>query len=134
MSSNYIQTPGPTTLLASTAGSTQTVGSWFEVHPSITRLGFQVILQTASAGATAGTTVFIEATNSTSYPAMATKGQTFAPIATTDLVSDGGMMVSSMQGQWRFLRANMNSLTTSTAGSAGSPSVTVVVGAAIAAD
>lgn len=113
-------------IFQSTAGSTAKAGDWIRVHPGLHRLAFQVVLQTASAGATAGTTVSIEGTNSTSYPALATKLQQFVPIATTDLVSDGGGLASSMDRQWAWIRANMISLTSSTAGSAGSPSVTVL--------
>jgi hypothetical protein len=43
-------------------------------------------------------------------------------------VSDGAGISSSMVGGWRFIRAVLTSLTTSTAGSAGSPSVNVYVG------
>lgn len=129
ISSNFINPHGPTILLQSTAGSTQTVGAWFALSPHAARMGFQAVLQTASAGATAGTTVFIEVANSTAYGALATKGQTIAIAATTDLVTEGAGFSSTMDRQWGYVRANMNSLTSSTAGSAGSPSVIVIANA-----
>ena len=134
MSINLIQTPGPVTIFTSTAGSTSKAGDWYRVHPSIGRLTWQATLNTSSAGATAGSTVYIEVSNTptseTTGPVpLATKGQTIALAGTTDAVSDGAVLASSMSGAWAWVRANMNSLTTSTAGTAGSPSVSVVMNA-----
>ena len=118
---------GSNTILTSSAGSTAAVGDWYSVD-GLTELSFQAILTASSVGATAGTTVHIEVSNTTAI-ALATKGRTIGLTCTTDTVSDGGSLVSSMVGTWRYIRANLASLTTSTAGSAGSPSVTVRVGA-----
>lgn len=116
---------GPTLIFTSTAGSTAATGSWWRVHPAIGRIGIHVQLQTASAGATAGSTVAIEGSNSTAAGAMATKLQQFAMAGTTDNVNDGGGFTSSMDRAWQNIRVNMISLTSSTAGSAGSPSINV---------
>lgn len=132
----YIQTKGPTTILtvsgasSAAAGSTSSVGSWYQIHPSLKTLAIQSVLAVSSAGATAASTVFIEVTNSTAIGALATKMLTVALTATTDLVSDGGCASSSMAGPWNFIRANLNGLTTSTAGSSLAPTVTVIVNAA----
>ena len=124
----YLQTGGPTVIFTSTAGTTSSAGSWYQVHPSINRLAFHVKQTTSSVGATAGSTTYIEVSND-GVTALATKGLTIGITATTDTVSDGGTFASSMQAQWAYIRANLNSLTTSTAGSAGSPAVVVTVGA-----
>jgi hypothetical protein len=123
-----IQTAGATQIFSVTAGSTTETGDWFQVDQRFGNLVYQVILSASSAGATAGTTVTIEVSNSTAV-AVATAAQTFGLTCTTDTVSDGGTFATSMDGAWKLIRANMTSLTTSTAGSAGSPSVTVSVGA-----
>lgn len=119
-----IQSPGKFTIFASTAGSTTTVGAWKQVHHDITRLTFAITLATASAGATAGTSGVIEVSHDGVTP-LNTKGQAFQLSATTDLVADGAVYTSSMNGAWPYLRYNMQSLSSSTAGSAGSPAVTV---------
>ena len=124
----FIGGPGVTTIFTSTAGSTIATGSWYEILPTIGALAWQVKLQTSSAGATAATTVTIEVSNDSSL-ALATVGQTIALTATTDAVSDGAVLASSMRGPWRYIRARMNSLTTSTAGSTGSPAVNVYMSA-----
>lgn len=125
-----IQSPGATVLLTSTAGTTKTVGSWFEVHPKLGKWAFQALLTASSAAATCGSTIYIEVSNDGVYP-IATKGLTIALTNTsTDYVCDGGCFATSMAGSWRYVRANLQSLTTSTAGSAGSPAVVVTMGAA----
>jgi hypothetical protein len=73
----------------------------------------------------------IEVTNSTAVGPVATKWLTVALTGTTDTVTDGGSATgTSMSGPWNFYRANINSISTSTAGSAGFPVVTVIVNAA----
>ena len=125
----FIQTAGPVTLFASSAGSTSATGSWYQVHPTLGRLGIQVIGVASSAGATMGTTVFIDVTNSTAYASTA-HALTFALTnSTTDFVSDFSGLPTTFERAWNFIRANMNSLTTSTAGSAGSPAVSVILNA-----
>lgn len=123
-----IQTAGATNIFTVTAGSTSETGDWYHVDQHFGNLVFQAILTASSAGATAATTVYIEASNSTAVP-ISTKIATLSLTCTTDTVSDGAAMPSSLNGAWKLIRANLNSLTTSTAGSAGSPSVTVSAGA-----
>lgn len=128
---NYIQTPGPTTIFSNTIATTSLAGSWYTIHSKLRNLTFEVKQTTSSAGATASSTTYIEISNDGVTP-LATKGQTIALIASTDAVADGGVLSSSMQGQWGYIRANVNSLTTSTAGSVGFPVVTVIVNAGTA--
>ena len=114
-------------IFTSTAGSTAATGTWYSIPHDFGRPAIQVVLAASSAGATAGTTVTIEVSNTTAV-AVATKAATISLTCTTNTVSDGAGLPSSMVGGWRFIRAVLTSLTTSTAGSAGSPSVNVYVG------
>ena len=123
-----IQTAGATNIYTSTAGSTTETGDWFFIDQGFGRLTFQAILTASSVGATAASSIAIEVSNTTAI-AVATVAQTFDLSCTTDTVSDGGVFASSMDGAWKLIRARLASLTTSTAGSAGSPSVSVTVGA-----
>lgn len=123
---------GPTTILSATAGTTQVTGSWFQIHPGHTELTFQVRMDTSSVGATAASTVIIQVANSTAI-AVAEPGQTFALTATTDIVSAGSALLSTMRGNWQYVRAFLQSLTTSTAGSAGVPTVSVIANAGLRA-
>lgn len=121
--------PGANLIFTSTAGSTAKFGEWYAVG-NLTELTVHAVLAASTVGATAGSTVSLEVSNtgSTAYP-LATKGRTIALTCTTDVVADGGSLQSSMVGAWKFVRVAMTSLTTSTAGSAGSPSVNVYVNA-----
>ena len=119
---------GSNTVLTTTAGSTVSTGSWYSIPPELSRLACQAVLAASSAGATAGTTVYIEVSNTTAIAA-ATRACTFALSCTTDTVSDGAVFSTTMNGAWKLVRARVASLTTSTAGSAGSPTVTVYIGA-----
>lgn len=119
-------TPG-TAILASTAGSTAATGSWYTIPPHHRDLSWQAVLTASSVGATAASTVTIQVSNTTSV-AVTTSVQTMALTCTTDTVTNGGTLFgSTLQGQWKYIRALLGSLTTSTAGSAGSPAVTVYV-------
>jgi hypothetical protein len=120
--------PGANTILGPT-GSTVATGEWYSIPTQCDRLSFEAILQASSVGATAASTVIFQVSNSTlatSNGAMA--GRTIALTCTTDLITGGGSLVSSMVSQWKFVRALVNSLTTSTAGSAGTPAVRAIVG------
>ena len=119
---------GSNLILTTTAGSTVSTGSWYTVPAEIGHITCQAILTASSVGATAGSTVYIEVANTTAIAA-ATRATTFALSCTTDVVSDGANFATSMQGAWKLVRARVASLTTSTAGSAGSPVVTVYLGA-----
>lgn len=127
----YIQTKGPTTIYQNTAATTKASGDWYQVHPGLKNLTFQVVQTASSVGATASSTTYIEVTNSTAEGPVATKWLTVALTGTTDTVTDGGSATgTSMSGPWHFYRANINSVSTSTAGSAGFPVVKVIVNAA----
>ena len=123
-----LNTPGATAILSNTDGTTAVEGSWYEVNPRLRDLSFQAVLQASSAGATCGSTVVIEVSNDGTYP-LATKLTIALTNTTTTYVSDGGTFPSSMQCAWRYVRANVSSLTTSTAGSAGTPQVNVYASA-----
>lgn len=126
----FAHTPGVTTLLSNTAGTTNVVGDWVRIHPKLGRLSFQAILIASSVGATASSSVHIEVSNDGFYP-LATKALTLSLTNTsTTYASDGGVLASTMDGTWQYVRANLQSLTTSTAGSAGNPQVSVNMGAA----
>lgn len=130
MADNII--PGVVTLLASTAGSTLKVGNWFKVDPSVLHrdLAFQAVMTASSVGATASSTVNIEVSNDGVYPLSTAAALIIALTNTsTTYISGGGCLPSSFAGSWGYIRANLSSLTTSTAGSAGSPAVTVTCGA-----
>lgn len=126
---NFIQTGGPTLIYQNTAATTSQVGSWFSVASRLrASLSFQAVMTNSSAGATCSSTTWIEVSNDGIHPC-ATKALTLALTnTTTDYVSDGGAFSSSMNVAWSYVRANISSLTTSTAGSAGFPSVAVYVG------
>lgn len=111
-------------IFASTAGSTAATGSWYTIPTEYGDLTWQAVLTASTVGATAGSTVTIQLSNTTAIAAVT--GQTIALTCTTDTVSNGGGLAgTTMQGAWKYVRAVLTSLTTSTAGSAGSPAVTV---------
>lgn len=120
--------PGANTILGPT-GSTVATGEWYQIPTNCDRLTFEAILQASSVGATCASTVIFQVSNSTLATSNgAQAGRTVALSATTDLICGGGTLVSSMVGQWKYVRAVVNSLTTSTAGSAGTPAVRAIVG------
>lgn len=128
--------PGPITILSllaassnTTAGTTSSAGSWYEISPRLDRLAFHLVQTPSSAGGTLNSTVYIEVSNDGVYP-VATKAGTYA-LAGSTWQSDGGTLLSSMLGAWRFIRANANSISTSTAGSAGVGTLTVTVNASL---
>ena len=126
----FAHSPGATTLLSNTAGTTTVVGDWFRIHPKLGRLSFHATLLASSIGATASSSVNIEVSNDGVYP-LATKALTLSLTNTsTTYASDGGVLASTMDGTWQYVRANCASLTTSTAGSTGNPQVSVTMGAA----
>jgi hypothetical protein len=118
---------GSEVITQSTAGTTLRAGTWYSIPSNFGNPAWQAILTASSVGATAGSTITIEVSNSTQV-AISTIAQTIALTCTTDTVSAGGTLYgTTMLAAWRFIRANIASLTTSTAGSAGSPAVRVIV-------
>ena len=121
---------GSNNIFNSTAGSTAKVGDWYRIEPNLTNLSVQAILTASSVGATAGSTVNFEFSNTTTVSSnSAINGRAVALTCTTDMVSGGGSLISSMVAAWKFVRVSMASLTTSTAGSNGSPAVQAFVNA-----
>jgi hypothetical protein len=135
----YIQTQGPTTILtasqksssnAATTGSTQYAGDWYQIHPKMGRLAFQVIQTSASLGCSMSSTVFIQVSNDGVNPNN-TVPLTIAQVSTAGLavVADGSAFASSHAGQWGYIRAYLNGASTATAGSSGVGIVQVIVNA-----
>ena len=121
--------PDVTTLLQTTAGSTIMTGNWYKVDSAVIQrdLAFQATLTASTAGATASSSASIEVSNDGSTPfSVLTFDLTNT---TTDYKSLGACIPSSFAGSWRYVRAKMTSLSTATAGSTGSPSVKISVGA-----
>ena len=111
-------------------GSTVATGEWYSIPANVngSAMSFEAILQASSVGATAASTVIFQVSNTTIATSNGAQvGRTIALTCTTDLIAGGGSLVSSMAAQWKFVRALVNSLTTSTAGSAGTPAVRAVV-------
>jgi hypothetical protein len=114
-------------IYTNTAGTTVGTGDWYTIPVNHGDLSWQAVLTASSVGATAGSTVTVQVSNTTSV-AVTTSVQTIALTCTTDVVTNGGTLFgSTLQGNWKYIRAVLGSLTTSTAGSAGSPSVSVYV-------
>jgi hypothetical protein len=108
----------------SVAGATVATGDWYSIPAEYGDLTWQAVLYASSVGATAGSTVTMQLSNTTAVAAVT--AQTIALTCTTDTVSNGGGLAgTTMQGAWKYARAVLTSLTTSTAGSAGSPNVEV---------
>ena len=122
---------GPTIILSNTAATTLQVGDWHQVNPRVGRYSFQVVLVGSSNVSTATATVSIEVSNNGVTP-LPDAYRTFSAVSlTTNTVTTGGCCTgTSMAGPWGYIRANLSSLTTSTAGSAGFPVVTVTACAA----
>jgi len=123
---------GVTTLLESTAGTTATTGNWYRVDENVVRAGlaFQAVLTASSVGATATSSVGIEVSNDGVYPLSTAPALSISLTNTsTTYISNGGCLATSLAGAFYYVRANLVSLTSSTAGSTGSPAVTVTCGA-----
>ena len=113
--------------ILSQSGTTNATGDWYHIPQNFGNPAWQAVLTASSVGATAGTTIYIEVANSTAEYAV--RVHTMALTCTTDTVSTGGSLAgSTYEGAWRLIRAVMNSMSSSTAGSAGSPSAVVHVG------
>ena len=105
------------------SGSTAVTGDWYDIPHDYGNPAWQAVLTNSSVGATAATSVYIEVANSTA--AYAVRVHSIALTCTTDTVSTGGTLAgSTYDGAWRKIRA-VSSLTTSTAGSSGTPNVAV---------
>src|SRR3972149_2148226 len=123
---------GVTTLLESTAGTTATTGNWYRVDENVVRAGlaFQAVLTASSVGATATSSVGIEVSNDGVYPLSTAPALSISLTNTsTTYISNGGCLATSLAGAFYYVRANLVSLTSSTAGATGGPAVTVTCGA-----
>ncbi len=101
----------PVTILDSTSTG---AGQWYRVHPKHSNLTFQVVHTGTSVGATVSSTVLIEASND-GVNAMST------PLATIVIAGDSPQSLGiAIDANWQWVRAKNNSLSASTAGSAGS--------------
>lgn len=119
-SSNYVQTPGPTIIMAATTAVS--TGAWFRVNEKLSNWVFGINQTGSSVGATVTSSGVIEAsfdnvtpaevvlaTWSLSGPAAGSPGHTIIGIA------------SSLQGQYPYVRARIVTITASSAGAAGAP-------------
>lgn len=130
-----IRMDGPTTLLTATGktsaysvgGSTTIASDWWRVDPQIGNYFFTCKLTGTSAGTTATATVQIEASND-AVNAASTALLVWSGITlTTDTVVLGSPVPSSLNAAWPYIRANVTSLTTSTAGSTAAAAANIVV-------
>tara|TARA_R110000868_G_scaffold27637_2_gene104554 strand:+ start:311 stop:745 length:435 start_codon:yes stop_codon:yes gene_type:complete len=135
MATGFIQTAGPTLILSatgkssaySTAGTTVLVGDWYRIHPKLGRPYITCRLSGSSAVSTATATVNIEGSND-GITAASTPLYTFSGITlTTDIVVLGGSLPTTLGGTPGYVRANLTSLTTTTAGSTANLSNNVAV-------
>ncbi|MHB0965512.1 MAG: hypothetical protein ACYC36_03570 [Bellilinea sp.] len=121
-----IQSPGPTAILNITSTTTGP-GSWYRVdNKKLSDLTFQGLHVGTSDGVTVQSTIYIEGSND-GVNAIATKLATFAFNGTTPQ-SEGATMLSTMKGAWEYIRANVNSASSSTSVSTGY-NIQVMVGA-----
>jgi hypothetical protein len=120
-----ISGPGGT-IYESSENSTTATGNWCQLANIDPHISIQAVLEASSAGATAGSTITVQVSNSPLVSAATVK--TFNLTCTTDTVTDSTVLTSGLLGSWNYIRAVMTSLTTSTAGSAGFPKVSIHVG------
>ena len=110
MSTNVLG-PGPNLILTS---SSTGAGNWHRIHPKLSNLTFQVLHTGTSAGATVGSTTVIEASND-GVNALGTV------LGTVGLAGDtppnNGFTIDA---NWSYVRAKINSVVAATAGSTGS--------------
>lgn len=113
-----INSPGPTTILSSTASG---AGQWHRVHPKMRTLTFQVTHTGSSLGATVQSTCIIQASNDGVNPLQTTGGSTVDALGT--VVLNGGSPQAAgftINAGWPYVRANLLS-----APSTGTVAVTV---------
>jgi len=109
MSTNVLG-PGPNLILTS---SSTGAGDWHRVHPKLGKLTFQVLHTGTSAGATVGSTTVIEASNDGSNALGTVLGT--VGLAGDTPQSDG----FTIDANWSYVRAKINSVVAATAGSTG---------------
>lgn len=106
--------PGPNLILTSSSSG---AGNWHRVHPKLGKLTFQVVHTGTSVGATGttvGSTTVIEASNDGVNP-LATVLGTVA-FSGDSPQSDG----FTIDANWSYIRAKINSVAAASAGSTGS--------------
>ncbi len=103
--------------LAGGTGTTALAGAWYRVGPNIDRMWFTSKLTGTSVGSTATATISIQGSNDESVAASTDLLTFSAQSLTTDTVTLGGPVPSSLSGAFGYIRANLTSLTTATAGS-----------------
>jgi len=120
-----INGPGGT-IFESAENSTAATGNWCQMANIDANISIQAVLEASSVGATAGSTISVEVSNSPSVRAF--QVASFSLACTTDTVTDWTILGSTQLAKWNYIRAVMASLTTSTAGSAGYPKVSIHIG------
>lgn len=106
----YLQSPGVQTILAS---SSTGPGAWYRVHHKLGNLTFQAVHTGSSVGTTVGSTTVIEASNDGINPLATVLGT--IGLAGSDVASDG----FTVNTNWQYVRAKINSVQAATAGSTG---------------
>ena len=103
--------PGPTIILTSSSSG---AGDWYRVHDKLGTLTFQVLHIATSVGASISSTTVIEVSNDGTYPLDTVAGSIV--LAGASQLSDG----FATNAAWGWVRAKINSLGATTAGSTGS--------------
>lgn len=119
-SSNFIQTPGPVTILGPTTATG--AGNWFRVQPNIGNLTFGIDQTGSSVASTVTSSGVIEA----SFDAVTPAEVVLATWSLNGTVggSPGATVIgiaSSLQGQYPYIRAKLNSINASSVASTGTP-------------
>lgn len=126
-STTHLLPGAPQTLLSATGktsygleggtGTTALEGAWFRLNPEYGRLWFTSKLTGTSVGSTATATISIQGSNDGTNAASTDLITFSAQSLTTDTVVLSGPVPSSLNGAYAYVRANLTSLTTATAGS-----------------
>lgn len=111
MATQQLHSPGGQSILTSSSTAT---GDWYRVNPKLGKLTFQVVHTGTSVGATVGSTVVIEVSND-GVNALGTEAGTVA-LSGDSPKSDG----FALDAHWEYVRAKIQSVAATSAGSAGS--------------
>lgn len=113
---NIIQTPGSNVILDQ-ATTTLGAGSGFQVMPKIGNLTFMALISGTSAGVTVTGTLNVDVSND---------GTNFVAAVGTTMTINGvtpqaaiGVIASSLNGGWAYVRANLTAASSTTTASTG---------------
>ena len=119
-SSNYVQTPGPTVILAATTAVS--TGNWFRVNEKLSGWGFGINQTGSSVASTVTSSGVIEG----SFDAVTACENVLATwsLNGTAAGSPGATLIgvaSSLQAQYPYVRARIVTITASSVGAVGTP-------------